>query len=138
MPNAILSSCYWSIEQLPGLSQQEQAQLMSCGIVSTKELLERGRTRDLKQSLAERLHLNIQLVNKLIALSDLARIPSVGCEYCGVLLHSGIASVAQLIQTPVHRLHRQIMRMQVATLQRKDLCPPVEVVQKWVQQAHSL
>ncbi|MGH2413501.1 MAG: DUF4332 domain-containing protein [Microcystaceae cyanobacterium] len=38
----------------------------------------------------------------------------------------------------MHRLHQQILRFQVATMQRQDLCPPVEVVQKWVQEARSL
>jgi Domain of unknown function (DUF4332) len=134
-----MQSSYWSIDKLPGLSTQEQANLKSCGVSTTKELLESVKNnRSLKQELADRLNLNIQYVNKWIALADLARIPSVGCEYCGVLLHSGVASVSQLTQTPVHRLHRQILRLQVATMQRQDLCPPVEEVHKWVQQARSL
>lgn len=133
-----MESRYWSIEQLPGLSKQQQAQLQECGITTTKQLLEKASTKGLKQALANQLQINIQYVNKWVALADLARIPSVGCQYCGLLLHSGIASVYQLTQTPVHRLHQQIMRLQVATMQRQDLCPAVEVVQKWVQQARSL
>ena len=133
-----MESRYWSIEQLPGLSKQQQAQLQECGITTTKQLLEKASTKELKQALANQLQINIQYVNKWVALADLARIPSVGCQYCGLLLHSGIASVSQLTQTPVHRLHKQIMRLQVATMQRQDLCPAVEVVQKWVQQARSL
>ncbi len=133
-----MESRYWSIEQLPGLSKQQQAQLQECDITTTKQLLEKASTKELKQALANQLQINIQYVNKWVALADLARIPSVGCQYCGLLLHSGIASVYQLTQTPVHRLHQQIMRLQVATMQRQDLCPAVEVVQKWVQQARSL
>ena len=133
-----MESRYWSIEQLPGLSKQQQAQLQECDITTTKQLLEKASTKELKQALANQLQINIQYVNKWVALADLARIPSVGCQYCGLLLHSGIASVSQLTQTPVHRLHKQIMRLQVATMQRQDLCPAVEVVQKWVQQARSL
>ena len=133
-----MESRYWSIEQLPGLSKQQQAQLQECGITTTKQLLAKASTKGLKQALANQLQINIQYVNKWVALADLARIPSVGYQYCGLLLHSGIASVYQLTQTPVHRLHQQIMRLQVATMQRQDLCPAVEVVQKWVQQARSL
>lgn len=133
-----MESYYWTIDQLPGLSEVEQSQLKACGIDTTKQLLQKARTSELKQSLANQLELHIQSVNKWVALADLARIPSVGYEYCGLLLHAGIASVSQLTQTPIHRLHRQILRLQVATMQRKDLCPPVEIVHQWVKEARSL
>ncbi|WP_013323291.1 DUF4332 domain-containing protein [Gloeothece verrucosa] len=133
-----MQACYWIIEKLPGLSQQQQTQLKNCGITTTQDLLERGKTVQLKQTLAHKLGMNIVYINKWIALADLARLPSVGCQYCGLLLHSGIASIPQLSQTPAYRLHRQILRLQVATMQRKDLCPPVELVQQWIAEARSL
>lgn len=133
-----MKSSYWAIEQLPGLSQEQQAQLQAVSIFTTKQLLEFANTTLKKQALASRLEIHLQYVNKWVALADLARIPSVGFEYCGLLLHSGIASVVQLAQTPIHRLHRQILRLHVATLQRKDLCPPVEVVQRWIAEAKML
>jgi Domain of unknown function (DUF4332) len=49
-----------------------------------------------------------------------------------------VASVVQLAATPIYRLHKQILRLQVATMQRRDLCPAVEVVQQWIQQAKLL
>jgi hypothetical protein len=138
--NAIISisSCDWLIEQLPGLSNEERSQLQSCGITTTKILLDEGKTLQSRTILASKLQVHLQYVNKWIALADLARIPSVGCEYCGLLLHSGIGSVAQLAQTPVHRLHKQILRLQVATMQRRDLCPAIELVQQWCKQAQQL
>jgi len=54
------------------------------------------------------------------------------------LLHAGICSVTQLAQTPAHKLHQQILRLQVATLQRRDLCPHVEEVAGWIKQARML
>lgn len=130
--------CYWSIDKLPGLNQSEQDLLKTSGIDTTKELLAKANTSQAKQALANQLQLNIKYVNKWVALADLACIPSVGYEYCGLLLHSGIASIEQLTQTPFHRLHRQIMRLQVATMQRKDLCPPVEMVKQWVEEAKTI
>ncbi len=129
---------YWTVDKLPGLSEQEQTQLKSCGINTTRDLLEKTRTSQSKQSLANHLELNIQYVNKWVALADLARIPSVGCDYCGLLLHAGMISVSQLTQTHVHRLHRNILRLQVAMMQKKDLCPPIEIVQRWITEARSL
>jgi predicted RecB family nuclease len=131
-------SCNWAIAQLPGLSEAELAKLQDCGIDSTKALLKQGKTLEARMNLASKLQVNIQYVNKWLALADLARIPGVGTEFCGLLLHAGIGSVAQLAETPTHRLHRQIMRLQVATMQRRDLCPAIELVQQWSQQAKAI
>lgn len=133
-----MKPCYWPIENLPGLSSQQSTDLKTRGILNTRELLIETKTPKLKQSLATRLQIHLQYINKWSALADLARLPSVGCQYCGLLLHSGIASALQLTSVPVHRLHRQILRLQVATFQSKDFCPPVELVQKWIEEARSL
>ena len=127
--------CNWSIEKLPGLSKQEQSQLQNCGIMNTATLVKQGKTPKDRLILAHKLHVHLQYVNKWVALADLARIPSVGLQYCGLLLHAGVASVAQLANIPPYRLHQQILRLQVATMQRRDLCPAVEEVQQWIQQA---
>ncbi|MEA5507887.1 DUF4332 domain-containing protein [Halotia wernerae UHCC 0503] len=110
-----IASCDWPIEQLPGLSQEEQLKLQNCGITTTKTLVKQGSSPAAKMALANKLQVHLQYVNKWMALADLARIPGVGTQYCGLLLHAGIASVEQLAQTPTHRLHQQIMRLQVAT-----------------------
>src|SRR5919202_3721615 len=128
----------WSIEQLPGLSAQERAKLRGLGITTTGQLLQNASTPQLRQVLANQLQVKTQYVNKWVALADLARIPGIGCQYCGLLLHAGICSVSQLAQTPAHKLHQQILRLQVATMQRRDLCPHVEEVAGWIKQARAL
>lgn len=137
-PQTKILSKNWQISELPGLNSQEQAQLAQLGISTTLQLLQQCRTTTQRQALATRLRVRVENVNKWVALADLARIPSVGCQYCGVLLHTGIISVAQLAQTPLHRLHQQILRLQVATLQRRDLCPSRSEMQGWIIQARSL
>ncbi len=133
-----IKSCNWAIEQLPGLSQEEQSQLQNCGITTTGLLVKNGKTLEARVALANKLQVHLQYVNKWVALADLARIPTVGTQYCGLLLHAGIGSVAQLAQVPVHRLHKQILRLQVATMQRRDLCPAIELVQQWSSQARTV
>lgn len=133
-----ISSSHWPIEQLPGLSQQEQCQLQNCGITTTGALVKEGKTAVDRLALANKLQIHLQYVNKWVALADLARIPSVGTQYCGLLLHAGIGSVAQLATTPIHRLHQQLLRFVVATMQRRDLCPSIEQVQDWNQQARTI
>ena len=125
----------WPIAQLPGLSNENQSQLEECGITTTQQLIRMTKTVEAKALLAHQLQVNPQYVNKWVALALLARIPSVGCQYCGLLLHAGVASPAQLAQMPVGRLHEQILRMHVAMMQRNDLTPSVDRVQKWIEEA---
>ncbi|MEG4280192.1 DUF4332 domain-containing protein [Microcoleus sp. MON1_C1] len=125
----------WPIAHLPGLSKENQSQLEECSITTTGQLIRMTKTQAAKVLLANQLQINIQYVNKWVAMANLARIPSVGCEYCGLLLHAGVASPAQLAQMPVERLHQQVLRLHVATMQRNDLTPSVDRVHKWVQQA---
>ncbi len=129
---------FWGIEQLPGLDMQDQAKLLECGIETTQDLLQKTSTPARKEALAAELQLHLQHIQKWAALADLARIPAVGCQYCGLLLHSGICSPEQLAQTPLQTLHRLILRFYVANLQRQDLCPPKEQLAQWIQQAQNL
>ncbi|NER34412.1 MAG: DUF4332 domain-containing protein [Oscillatoria sp. SIO1A7] len=127
----------WPIEQLPGLSDRDREGLSQCGIRSTGQLLQQARTPEARLNLAKQLHLHIQYLNKWVALADLAAIPSVGCQYCGLLLHSGVASSKQLAQLPAHRLHQQISRLQVSMTQQKEAVSMARVA-RWIQEAKSI
>lgn len=125
----------WNLTQLPGLNQTDRLQLAKLGIHTTLELLQQGHTPPKRQAIANQLQLHIQHLNKWVALADLSRVPSVGCEYCGLLLHAGISSPLQLAQIPLPRLHQQILKLQVATLQSREHCPSLEQVSQWIQEA---
>ena len=130
--------CDWSIGDLPGLNKPECLLLQKLGIATTGQLLAVAPDAETKHQLAMSLGTKIQYVNKLVALADLARLPGVGCQYNGLLLHIGIISVKQLAQMPADKIHRQLLRLQVATLQRRDLCPDLDRVQTWIGQARGL
>jgi predicted flap endonuclease-1-like 5' DNA nuclease len=129
---------YWSIEQLPGLSTQDQDKLKNLGITTTQQLLAIANNPQSRLALASKLQIKSQYVQKWVALADLATLPGIGCQYCGLLLHVGICSVAQLATTPAHKLHQQILRLQVTMMRRRDLCPGVEEVACWIKQAREL
>jgi hypothetical protein len=133
-----MQSSYWSLDKLPGLDLQEQKLLKKQGITTTKELLFQANDKQHREELAGRLKINLKYLNKWVALADLSRIPSINYQYCGLVLHSGIGSVSQLTQTPFHRLHRQVARLQIATFQSKDLTPSIEQVKQWVEQTRSI
>ncbi|HEY9879352.1 MAG TPA: DUF4332 domain-containing protein [Leptolyngbyaceae cyanobacterium] len=128
----------WNLEELPGLDPDFQQKLAQCGIQTTGQLLQRSRTVSQRQSLARQLHLPLRYINKWFALADLARIPSVGCQYNGLLLHAGIISVAQLTQVPLGTLHVRLRRLHVTTLQRSDLCPDPGQIAVWLKEARQL
>lgn len=128
----------WSIEQLPGLSLDDQTKLIGSGITTTQHLLRHTNSLSRKQTLSSQLQIHIQHIHKWSALADLAQVPAVGCQYCGLLLHAGVSSLVHLAQTSPQRLQRQILRFYVATLQRQDLCPTAGQLAEWVQQAQLL
>lgn len=128
----------WNIQELPGITPDTQAQLASLDIHTSQQLLQRGRTPGDQKQLASLLEIPLRYVLKWVALADLSRVPSVGCEFCGVLLHTGITSVSQLAQCPPSTLYRNVRRLHVATLRRSDLCPNPAQVNTWVQEAKQL
>jgi Domain of unknown function (DUF4332) len=128
--------CNWPIADLPGLEPTLRSDLETAGLIDTQQLL--GLTTDQQVVLAATIKLPLRHIQKLLALANLAQVPSIGCQYCGLLLHAGIASVEQLGQTPAHQVHRSILRLQVGLMQRRDLTPTVDQVQKWVQQAQQI
>ncbi len=133
-----LVAAEWPLEQLPGLSAEDGEGLGKCGFTTTTQLRQQAATKKNRQLLAERLRVRVESVQKWVALAELSSVPSVGCEYCGLLLHAGVASVGQLAQMPLHRLHQQILRVQVTMMQRRDLCPGVEQVGRWIAEAKLL
>jgi predicted flap endonuclease-1-like 5' DNA nuclease len=128
----------WSISDLPGLNKSERDLLAQLGIVTTGQLLTVAPDAATKLKLAIDLGTKVQFVNKLVALADLARLPGIGCQYNGLLLHTGIISVKQLAQMPAHKIHQQLLKLHVATIQRCDLCPNLAQVQDWIKQAMEL
>jgi len=128
----------WAIGQLPGLTEQDASRLANLGIQTTRQLWQQAHSSARRHWLSAQLKLHPKYVNKWAALANLAQIPSVGCQYCGLLLHTGISSPSQLAQTPLDRLHRQVLRFYVTNLQRRDLCPSREDLAQWIQQAQAL
>ncbi|MGQ9872045.1 DUF4332 domain-containing protein [Leptodesmis sp.] len=128
----------WRLQDLPGLTHEQQEQLWNFGIYTTLQLYQQTNTPKKRAKLAHQLQIHPQYVNKWAAMADLARVPAIGCHYCGLLLHAGIASPEQLARMPIHSVHKQILRLQVANLQRPDLCPSLKEIQDWIEQSQHL
>lgn len=128
----------WPLSQLPGLSAEHHAQLQAAGLTTTTELLKQTTSAAATQTLATTLGLPNRYPRKWHALADLSRLPSVGCQHCGLLLHSGVQSTQQLATMAPGRLHAQVKRLHTASMRRSDLCPPPNQVVMWIQEAQQL
>ncbi|MEO0648068.1 MAG: DUF4332 domain-containing protein [Cyanobacteria bacterium J06650_10] len=126
------------IESLPGLDPTQVASLKAGGIETTFDLLRQGNSQGQRQQLSSQLNINIKYINKWTALANLARIPAVGCEHCGLLLHAGVSTPQQLAGMSVQRLHPLLRRLQVQLLNRADLAPDTGQVATWIQQAKTM
>ncbi len=138
MANNKQSNQSWAIEELPGLDAQMAASLKKDEICTTLDLLRKASLPQSQQELANKLKVKTQLVTKWVAMADLSRIPGVGCQYCGLLLHAGIATIPQMANARSVKLHHHMLRLQVKMMQRRDLCPTVNMIQQWIHQARYL
>ncbi len=125
----------WPLDQIPGLNVEDCHKFQAAGLLTTAQLLKQTRTLSNQRQLAAQLRMPERWVRKWAALAELSELPSVGCQYCGLLLHAGVASTAQLAVMQTHTLHRQVLRLQVTFLQRNDLCPTPGLVAQWISEA---
>jgi Domain of unknown function (DUF4332) len=128
----------WSIADLPGISAEDCLQLKQLKIATTRDLLRHSMTLEAQSNLAQQLHLHLHHIQKWRALADLAMLPSVGTDYCGLLLHAGVISTSQLASRLPGQLYRQVLKLQVSTLKSPDRCPNAGLVELWIQQAKQL
>lgn len=134
----MLPSANHPITDLPGLSQPQIEQLSAIGISTTFDLLRQGNSLKQRQHLSQKLQTNVKHINKWAALANLARIPSVGCQHCGLLLHAGVSTPQQLATMSVQQLHPQLLRLQIQLFNRADLAPNLAQVSGWIQQAQAM
>ncbi|MEM1369428.1 MAG: DUF4332 domain-containing protein [Cyanobacteria bacterium P01_H01_bin.15] len=125
----------WPLENLPGLKAPEYKQLLSLGLKTTQDLLRATGQSSQVLAIAKRLELKPSYVQKWSALANLAQIPSVGCQYAGLILHSGIVSIAQLAEVPPVQLHRRLMRLELGLTRDRTRCPSQAVMHQWRQEA---
>jgi Domain of unknown function (DUF4332) len=125
----------WPLDKIPGLNVEDCHKFQSAGLLTTAHLLKQTRTLPQQRQLAAQLQMPERWVRKWVALAEFSELPSIGCQYCGLLLHAGVASTAQLAAMQAHTLHRQVLRLQVTFLQRNDLCPNPGLVVQWIAEA---
>ena len=128
----------WPIADLPGLKTSDRRKLEQSGLQTTADLLALQQNPDRLRTLAARMRLREPQLQRWIAMAELAQLPGVGCQHCGLLIHAGIVSLPQLAQISPQHLHRQLMRLQVATVRSPQHCPTPAIVDSWIYRARLL
>ena len=128
----------YPLADLPGMPDDVLTKLHQLGIQTTTQLLQGASNSAQKQKLARSLNLRDQVIAKWFAMCELSQLPGVGIRYCGLLLHCGVHSIPQLAIADAGRLHRQLLRFQVALLRNKEHCPQLVDVMQWIRQAKQL
>lgn len=123
------------VDHLPGLQPEDLVLLHAQDITHISHLWDRTCTPERQRQLAIQIQRPLKPVQKWSAMADLARIPGVGCHYCGVLLHIGIRSSHQLARASAPKLHQQILRLQVQLFRKRDRCPDQGTIAIWIRQA---
>jgi predicted flap endonuclease-1-like 5' DNA nuclease len=128
----------YPLETLPGLETTYEQHLATLGIHTTVDLCRQGQSDQQQQALAQTLRVPQRYITKWVVLAELSRVPGVGCQFCGVLLHSGISSVRQLATSSPQTLYHQVRRLNVTAMGRVDQCPTPDQIQRWIQDARLL
>lgn len=133
-----MASASQPIQDLPGLSPAHAEALTTLGLTTVNHLYRYGQSPSQRQRLAQTLAVPQRYVAKWMVLAELARIPSVGCSFNGLLLHAGVLSIRQLAESSPQVLHQRVRQLHVKTMQRSDLCPTPDQVNGWIHQARQL
>ncbi len=128
----------WLIEVLPGLNHEDCQKLKQCGIETTLELCKRTRKRSSRHDLATQMQISIRDITQWGVMADLSRVPSVGCQYCTLLLQVGTYSVRQLAQVSWHDLRKRVAQVQMRATQQPKLSLDPELMAQWIQEAQQL
>jgi predicted flap endonuclease-1-like 5' DNA nuclease len=120
-----------------GIGEVYAQKLAQSGILTLKDLLEKGATPKGRQEIAEASGISPKLILKWVNHVDLFRIKGVGQEYADLLEWSGVDTVIELAtRNPQNLVDKMISVNEEKKLVRKP--PVLPQVESWVEQAKHL
>jgi predicted flap endonuclease-1-like 5' DNA nuclease len=120
-----------------GIGHKQAEKLNAAGIATTQDLLDRGRTPQGRQTIAEETGISETRVLDWINRVDLFRIKGIGEEYSDLLESAGVDTVPELAQRNPDNLYRAISEVNQEKKLVRQLPTPSQVSQ-WVEQAKQL
>jgi predicted flap endonuclease-1-like 5' DNA nuclease len=122
---------------IEGIGPAYSQKLKDAGIATSKDLLEKGATRQGRQDLAEETGISSKLILTWIHAVDLYRIKGVGAEYADLLDKAGVNTVLELAQRNPDNLHEKLIEVNLEKHLVREV-PSLSKVKDWIEQAAAL
>ena len=122
---------------LEGIDEANTLKLVSAGVKSLEQLLERGRDKSGRKELSVATGIGEEVILKLVNRVDLARVKGISTATVDLLEASGVGSLFELSQRNPSNLYA---KMQAINKQKNlvPLAPSVEYIKEWINQAKKL
>ncbi|MGD8913177.1 MAG: DUF4332 domain-containing protein [Candidatus Thiodiazotropha sp.] len=122
---------------IEGIGDTYAAKLMSAGITSLENLLEKGSTKKGRKEIEDTTSISGKLILRWINMADLFRIKGIGEQYSDLLEAAGVDTVPELAQRKAENLYKKMVEVNDS----KNLVrttPSLSSVEKWVAEAKQL
>jgi hypothetical protein len=125
------------VSAIEGVDEAQGVKLKGIGIASTEALLERGKTPQGRDEIAQVTGISSAQVLRWVNHADLFRIKGVAGEYAELLEAAGVDTVAELAQRDPNNLHQALSTTNTAKKLVRQL-PTATQVAAWIEEAKTL
>lgn len=122
---------------IEGIGDTLAAKLVEAGVKGTDALLQKGASKQGRQTLAEAAGIDEGRILKFVNHADLMRIKGIGGEFSELLEAAGVDTVPELAQRNAANLAAKMAEVN-ATKKLTRVVPTEPVVEAWVAQANTL
>jgi small-conductance mechanosensitive channel len=125
------------VRNIEGIGNVYSEKLNSIYIHSIGDLLEAGKTREMRIDLAEKTGISSKLILRWVNLADLFRIEGVGKDFSNLLESAGVDTVVELSRRNPMNLHHRLIEVNEEKKIVESI-PSLEVIEKWINEAKKL
>jgi len=106
-------SMYNPINIMKGVPSEYIEQIQAQGVKYTQQLLERGKTPQQREELAQQSNVPVQTIHSLVGRADLMRLRGVGGDLSLLLQEAGILSCRSFQEQDAERLHKRLAELHI-------------------------
>lgn len=125
------------IKEIEGIGPTNAEKFANIGIHTTKDLLNKGCTKEGRKYLTEKTGISEKLILEWVNLADLFRIEGVGEEYSDLLEEAGVDTAVELSNRNPQSLHGKLTEINEKKKLVRQL-PSLDMIKKWIEQAKRL
>lgn len=104
---------YNPINMMKGVQPEYIEQLQVQGVRYTQQLLERGKTIESREELAQQSGIPVKVIHDLVGRADLMRLRGVGSDLSLLLQEAGILCCRSFQEQDAERLHKRLAELHI-------------------------